>query len=120
MCGIAGEVRFGANPERDVIRRMTEVLIHRGPDDENFLFDGPAALGHRRLSILDIEGGGQPMIRERCAIVFNGEAYEFEDLRRTLASRGHAFTTRSDTEVVLRAYLEWGEPFVERVHGMFA
>src|SRR5215467_127459 len=120
MCGIAGEVRFGVNPERDAIGRMTEVLIHRGPDDEGFLFDGPAALGHRRLSILDIEGGSQPMSRERCAIVFNGEAYEFEELRRTLQSRGHLFTTRSDTEVVLRAYLEWGDRFVERVHGMFA
>jgi len=120
MCGIAGEVRFGANPERDAIGRMTEVLIHRGPDDEGFLFDGPAALGHRRLSILDIEGGSQPMSRERCSIVFNGEAYEFEELRRTLQARGHVFTTRSDTEVALRAYLEWGELFTERVQGMFA
>ncbi len=120
MCGIAGEIRFDLPPDPDAVRRMTAALAHRGPDDENFLFEGSAALGHRRLSILDIEGGGQPMVRERCAIVFNGEAYEFEDLRRVLASRGHAFTTRSDTEVVLRGYLEWGEPFVERVHGMFA
>src|SRR5262249_57482306 len=106
--GMGGEGRFGANPEGDAMGRMTEVLIHRGPDDEGFLFDGPAALGHRRLSILDIEGGSQPMSRERCSIVFNGEAYEFEELRRTLQAHGHVFTTRSDTEVRPRAHLDGG------------
>ena len=120
MCGIAGEIRFDALPDPEAVRRMTDILVHRGPDDQGFFVEGPAALGHRRLSILDIEGGGQPMIRERCAIVYNGEAYEFEELKRTLQSRGHHFTTRSDTEVVLRAYLEWGESFAERIHGMFA
>src|SRR5260370_1643521 len=120
MCGIAGEVRFEALPDPEAVRRMTDILVHRGPDDQGFFVEGPAALGFRRLAILDIEGGAQPMIRERCAIVYNGEAYEFEELRRTLQSRGHHFTTRSDTEVVLRAYLEWGESFAERIHGMFA
>ncbi len=120
MCGIAGEIRFDAKPDADALLRMTDILAHRGPDDEGFFLDGAAGLGHRRLSILDIAGGAQPMLRERCAIVFNGEAYEFEELRRTLQSKGHLFTTRSDTEVVLRAYLEWGDQFVERVHGMFA
>ncbi len=120
MCGIAGEVRFDRAPDRDAVRRMAAALRHRGPDAEGFGGGGPAALGHRRLSILDLAGGGQPMEREGCTIVFNGEAYEHEALRAALAARGHAFTTRSDTEVVLRAYLEWGEGFVERVHGMFA
>jgi asparagine synthase (glutamine-hydrolysing) len=120
MCGIAGEVRFDRPPEMDAVRRMTGALRHRGPDAEGFHGDGPAALGHRRLSILDLSGGGQPMVREGCAIAFNGEAYRHAALRDELAARGHAFLTRSDTEVVLRAYLEWGEDFIERVDGMFA
>src|SRR5260370_38456017 len=70
--------------------------------------------------MLDLAGGTRPMTREGCTLIFNGQASERESLRETLRERGHAFTTRSDTEVVLRAYLEWGESFVERVHGMFA
>lgn len=120
MCGIAGEIRFDASPDEDGVRRMAMALIHRGPDAEGYFNEGPAALGHRRLSILDIAGGAQPMVRDRCAIVFNGQAYEFEEVRKVLQSLGHAFTTRSDTEVVLRAYLEWGEHFAEHLHGMFA
>jgi asparagine synthase (glutamine-hydrolysing) len=99
---------------------MAAALIHRGPDEEGFFAEGPVALGHRRLSILDLAGGIQPMSREQCTLVFNGQAYEHPSLRRELEARGHHFTTRSDTEVVLRAYLEWGESFVEHVHGMFA
>ena len=120
MCGIAGEVGFGSPPDRSAVRRMADALRHRGPDAEGFFSEGPAALGHRRLSILDLEGGVQPMVREGCALVFNGQAYDFAELRRELEAKGHPFTTRSDTEVVLRAYLEWGEAFAERIHGMFA
>jgi asparagine synthase (glutamine-hydrolysing) len=120
MCGIAGEVRFDGPPNAEAVQRMTGALVHRGPDGEGFYSDAAAALGHRRLSILDLVGGSQPMIRQGCAIVFNGEAYEFEELRQILVQRGHEFRTRSDTEVVLEAYLEWGDHFVERVHGMFA
>ncbi len=120
MCGIAGEIRLDGTPDELAVRRMAGSLRHRGPDAEGFHRDGPAALAHRRLSILDLEGGAQPMVRDGCAIVFNGEAYRHEELRRELAARGHTFTTRSDTEVVLRAYLEWGEAFLERVDGMFA
>lgn len=120
MCGIAGEIRFDRPPDQDAVRRMTRSLIHRGPDEEGFLFAGPVAFGHRRLSILDLAGGTQPMTREGCTLIFNGQAYEHESLRQMLRERGHAFTTRSDTEVVLRSYLEWGESFVEHVHGMFA
>ncbi len=120
MCGIAGEVRFDRPPDPEAVRRMTDALRHRGPDAEGFHGSGAAVLGHRRLSILDLSGGGQPMVREGCAIAFNGEAYGYGALREELTERGHPFLTRSDTEVVLRAYLEWGESFVERVHGMFA
>src|SRR5216684_2697888 len=120
MCGICGEVDLLGAPDAEPVRRMARAIAHRGPDAEGFFTEGPAALGHRRLSILDLEGGVQPMVREGVALVFNGQAYEHAELRERLRARGHAFTTRSDTEVVLRAYLEWGERFVEELHGMFA
>ena len=99
---------------------MTRALVHRGPDGEGFHLDGAAALGHRRLSILDLERGAQPMVREGVVLLFNGEAYEHAALREELRRQGHSFTTRSDAEVVLRAYLQWGPQFLQRVHGMFA
>ena len=120
MCGIAGEVDLSGAPDAEAIRRATRALAHRGPDADGFFIEGPAAFGHRRLSILDLEGGAQPMTREGVTLIFNGQAYDHDALRDQLRGRGHAFTTRSDTEVVLRAYLEWGEEFAERVHGMFA
>src|SRR5271167_3173979 len=120
MCGIAGEVRFSLAPDPEAARRMGDALVHRGPDAGALYQDHTAALAHRRLSILDLEGGAQPMERGDCVLVFNGEAYRHEALRRVLEGRGHVFTTRSDTEVVLVAYLEWGEDFIERVDGMFA
>src|SRR5438132_6190489 len=120
MCGIGGDVDRLGTPDEGPVRRMARALAHRGPDAEGFFVEGPAALGHRRLSILDLAGGVQPMVREGVALVFNGQAYEHDEVRERLRSRGHAFTTRSDTEVVLRAYLEWGERFVEELQGMFA
>src|SRR5712664_623765 len=120
MCGICGEVDLAGAPDADGVRRAARAIAHRGPDAEGFFFDGPAGLGHRRLSILDLESGDQPMVREGVAIAFNGEAYDFAALRDELRSKGHPFTSRSDTEVVLRAYLEWGDDFPERVHGMFS
>jgi asparagine synthase (glutamine-hydrolysing) len=120
MCGVVGEVRFGAQPDHEGVRRATQALAHRGPDAEGFFSDGVASLGHRRLSILDLAGGVQPMVQERVALVFNGQAYEHDELREELRGLGHPFGTRSDTEVVLRAYLQWGESFAARVHGMFA
>ncbi len=108
MCGIAGEVRLDGAPDAAAVTRMANALVHRGPDAGGLFAEGPAALGHRRLSILDIEGGVQPMTRDGVTLVFNGQAYEHEDLRAELRRKGHPFTTRSDTEVVLRAYLEWG------------
>src|SRR3954451_2366485 len=120
MCGICGDVDLASVPDQDGVRRAARALAHRGPDAEGFYADGPAALGHRRLSILDLESGDQPMVRDGVAIAFHGEAYDFAALREELSKKGHPFTTRSDTEVVLRAYLEWGEEFAERVQGMFA
>ena len=120
MCGIAGDVELEGAPDLEAVRRATSAIAHRGPDADGFFCSGPAALGHRRLSILDLATGDQPMTREGVTLVFNGEAYDFAELRRELSAKGHSFTTRSDTEVVLRAYLEWGEGFPERVHGMFA
>ena len=120
MCGICGDVDLARGPDSEGVRRASHALRHRGPDGEGFFFEGPAALGHRRLAILDLEGGAQPMTRDGCTLIFNGEAYDFAPLRDELRAKGHPFTTRSDTEVVLRAYLEWGEQFAERVHGMFA
>jgi asparagine synthase (glutamine-hydrolysing) len=120
MCGIAGEVRFDRPPDGRAVRRMTDALRHRGPDAEGFQASTVAALGHRRLSILDLAGGLQPMEREGCVVAFNGEIYRHAELREALARRGHPFTTRSDTEVVLRAYLEWGEGFAAHLDGMFS
>jgi asparagine synthase (glutamine-hydrolysing) len=120
MCGICGDVDLGGAPDAEGVRRAARALAHRGPDAEGFHCEGPAALGHRRLSILDLETGDQPMVRDGVAIAFNGEAYDFAALRDELRGKGHPFTTRSDTEVVLRAYLQWGEEFPEHVHGMFA
>ena len=120
MCGICGDVALHGAPDADGVRRAARAIAHRGPDAETFFLEGPAALGHRRLSILDLATGDQPMTREGVTLVFNGEAYDFVALRDELRGRGHPFTTRSDTEVVLRAYLEWGESFAAHVHGMFA
>ena len=120
MCGICGDVDLLGAPDGEPVHRMARALTHRGPDAEGFFVEGPAALGHRRLSILDLSGGVQPMVRDGVALVFNGQAYEHDEVRERLRAKGHSFTTRSDTEVVLRAYLEWGEGFVEELHGMFA
>src|SRR5207245_11572345 len=90
------------------------------PGRYGVFFGRAAARGHPRLAVLDLESGEQPIVRDGVAIAFNGEAYDFAALREELSGKGHPFTTRSDTEVVLRAYLEWGEEFAERVHGMFA
>lgn len=124
MCGIAGV--FYPNREQrasvELIQRMTTAILHRGPDDGTFFVDGPIGLGHRRLKIIDLEGGKQPMFNETrsMAIVFNGEIYNFLALREELLTRGHQLTTRSDTEVILHAYEEYGEDCVQHLRGMFA
>ena len=124
MCGIAGVVH--ADPrypvEPDLIRRMTGVMAHRGPDADGFHLGPGVALGHRRLSIIDLSTGDQPIFNEdgTVAVVFNGEIYNFRELREDLRSRGHRFTTQSDTEVIVHAYEDGGPDCVARLRGMFA
>ncbi|MBS2025976.1 MAG: asparagine synthase (glutamine-hydrolyzing), partial [Deltaproteobacteria bacterium] len=120
MCGLTGEVRFDRAPDAQAVRRASDAIAHRGPDAEGFFTEGPAAFGHRRLSILDIAGGVQPMIENGVVLIFNGQIYRHEALREELRQKGHTFRTRSDTEVVLRAFLEWGEDFASHLDGMFA
>jgi len=117
MCGIAG---FNW-PDESVIEKMTLAMRHRGPDDEGFYVDGSVSLGHRRLSIIDTsEKGHQPMKFEHLVIVYNGEVYNFKQLREQLQGKGYNFISDSDTEVVLYSYHQWGPSCVERFNGMWA
>ncbi|MFK0285929.1 asparagine synthase (glutamine-hydrolyzing) [Streptomyces sp. NPDC090499] len=126
MCGITGWVSFDRDltTEQRALDAMTETMACRGPDDRGTWSEGPAALGHRRLAIIDLPGGRQPMTVRTpdgiVAMVYSGEAYNFTELRGELAARGHGFTTDSDTEVVLRGYVEWGDAIAERLNGMYA
>jgi asparagine synthase (glutamine-hydrolysing) len=123
MCGIAGFVTgCAAAGDSATLRRMTDVIRHRGPDDEGFYEDGHAFLGHRRLSIIDLATGHQPMTSEsgKLWITYNGEIFNHADLREDLLRAGHLYQTRSDTETILHAFEEYGERFVERLRGMFA
>jgi asparagine synthase (glutamine-hydrolysing) len=124
MCGICGVVHF--DDERaasaDVVRRMTATMVHRGPDGEGVYVQRNAALGHRRLSIIDLENGAQPMVSRdgQAVIVLNGEIYNYLELRNELRAAGCVFLTQSDTEVALQAYQRWGMSCVERFNGMWA
>src|SRR3954451_7490295 len=123
MCGIAGFLTDPELvPERGLVRRMCDRLRHRGPDGEGYYCAPGVALGHRRLSIIDVEGGSQPMGNEdgSIQIVFNGEIYNFLELRQDLVKKGHRFATRSDTEVLVHLYEEVGERLPEFLNGMFA
>lgn len=127
MCGIAGWVDFERDltRERAVAQRMTETMHNRGPDADGLWLSRHAALGHRRLSIIDLEGGRQPMVAEEentpaAVIIYTGEVYNFRELRAELGSLGHTFRTQSDTEVVLEAWRQWGERCAERLNGMYA
>ncbi|SDW70021.1 asparagine synthase (glutamine-hydrolysing)/amidotransferase [Amycolatopsis xylanica] len=126
MCGITGWVDFARDltAELATARAMTATMNCRGPDAEGLWSDRDVVLGHRRLAVVDLAGGVQPMVAEEdgrtVALTFCGEVYNFRELRAELVSHGHRFRTRSDTEVVLRAYLRWGPSFVDRLNGMFA
>jgi asparagine synthase (glutamine-hydrolysing) len=123
MCGIAGVVDLEGRPiESALIRRLCEPLRHRGPDDEGYYLNGHVGLGQRRLAILDLDGGRQPMSNEGGTVwvTFNGEIYNFQELRLGLERQGHRFRTRSDTEVIVHAYEEFGAECVRRLRGMFA
>ncbi|MFE2285356.1 asparagine synthase (glutamine-hydrolyzing) [Streptomyces sp. NPDC059443] len=126
MCGITGWVSYSRNlsSEQETVDDMTETMALRGPDDGGTWTSGPVALGHRRLAIIDLPGGRQPMTLDTpdgpLALVYSGETYNFEELRKELAGRGHRFTTHSDTEVVLHGYQEWGPAVAGRLNGMYA
>src|SRR5271165_5931705 len=123
MCGICGQFNF-VNEEPvypETIRRMARSIVHRGPDDEGYFISGSLGLGFRRLSIIDLAGGHQPMAdaEESVWVVFNGEIYNFPELRKELEDLGHVFRTRSDTEVIVLGYKQWGDEVFNRMNGMF-
>lgn len=124
MCGLSGEIRLdGGRPDIAAVERMTDRLAPRGPDGRGLWSQGPVALGHRRLKIIDLsECGAQPMTDPgaRLTGVFNGCVYNYRELRDELHALGHRFFSHSDTEVVLKAYQQWGTGCVDRFHGMFA
>ena len=123
MCGICGVVAFGRPAEVDTAQRMAAELDHRGPDGEGSYAGDGVALGFRRLAIIDLSDAGmQPFASEDGALqlVHNGEIYNYKSLRAELESHGHRFRSATDTEVVLRAYEQWGERCVERFNGMWA
>ena len=122
MCGIVGVLESEQSAGVALIRTMCDAIVHRGPDDEGIYCDGRIGLGMRRLSIIDVAGGHQPMQTEdgRFTIVYNGEIYNHADVRKQLEDRGHVFRTRCDTEVVLRGYREFGPRCLELLNGMFA
>ena len=123
MCGIAGVLsRTDAEDRRRRVGRMTRALTHRGPDDEGFFDDEGVSLGFRRLSVIDLETGEQPILDEErsLAIVLNGEIYNFRELRQDLKARGHRFRSTGDVEVVLRLWAEEGPECLRRLNGMFA
>jgi asparagine synthase (glutamine-hydrolysing) len=127
MCGIAGWVRYDGDirQDQDVIKRMTKTMALGGPDADGVWIDRHVGLGHRRLVVIDLEGGAQPMLAQEeertiVSLIYTGEVYNFVELRDELKQHGHQFKTRSDTEVVLRAYLRWGEGVAEHLNGMFA
>ena len=144
MCGFAGYIHnYGTFDKEEVIHKMADRIKHRGPDDAHYYIDDGIALGFRRLSIIDLEGGNQPMVRATgahdsivtspategsapgsftigdYAIVFNGEIYNFQELTAELMRVGHTFATRSDTEVLLHGYEQWGNQLPGKLRGMF-
>src|SRR6185437_1780050 len=123
MCGIAGQFNFQRHQpvERETIVRMARSIAHRGPDDEGFFIAGAVGLGFRRLSIIDLASGHQPMsdAGKTVWVIFNGEIYNYKELRRELQSKGHQFKTSCDTEVIVHGYKEWGTRLFDRLNGMF-
>src|ERR1700722_7546775 len=123
MCGICGKFMFHreATVSPALIHDMADAISHRGPDDDGFYVSGQIGLGFRRLSIIDLSGGHQPLSNEdeTIWIVFNGEIYNYRTLRRDLIAKGHSFKTKSDTEVIVHLYEEYGPDCVQKLRGMF-
>ena len=121
MCAISGILNHHSKDEADrIIRSMTAAQTHRGPDGEGFFVDDTIALGHRRLAVIDLENGQQPITRGGITAVLNGEIYNFRNLKRELEALGHTFTTCSDTEVLIHLYERMGSEFLPLISGMFA
>jgi len=125
MCGINGiaySTRSGRTINSDLLMRMRDIIRHRGPDDEGLFIDGRVGLGHRRLSIVDVVAGHQPMTNEDggLRITYNGEIYNHADYRNELEAKGHIYQTHCDTETILHLYEEHGESCVDYLRGMFA
>jgi len=122
MCGITGFYQNNAIADKNILKKMNDRIIHRGPDDEGFYYSGKVGLAARRLSIIDLNTGHQPLSSQsgQCWITYNGEVYNFPDLKKDLVSRGYKFKTKTDTEVIVNLYEEFGEKFVNKLRGMFA
>jgi len=124
MCGIAGwfDIRGERPPDRDVVKAMTDAIRHRGPDGDGFFFAPGIGFGHRRLAVIDLVSGDQPMFSRdgNVCIIYNGEIYNFRTLRQELVEKGHHFSTQSDTEVIIASWKEWGSDCVNHLTGMFA
>ena len=123
MCGFVGFIDGGdTQQDAGVLRSMTDAIRHRGPDDADYYMDGTISLGFRRLSIIDLEGGRQPILNEdgTKVLVFNGEIYNFQSLREDLLKKGHVFKTRTDSETILHGYEEYGKEILQKLRGMFA
>src|SRR6476469_4260910 len=122
MCGICGIVEVGGRPVSEAaLSAMTRALAHRGPDGEATYVSGHVGFGHRRLSIIDLPGGAQPIANEdgSVVVIFNGEVFNYRELTEGLTSRGHVFRTRSDTETIVHLYEELGIELVHKLRGMF-
>lgn len=123
MCGIAGKIHWESKSETETVLKMCDKMAHRGPDDSGIACLDSATLGHRRLSIIDLSPrASQPMfsLDKRYYITYNGEVYNFQDLRKNLEAEGFKFRTTSDTEVVLYAFIHWGDKCLDKFNGMFA
>ena len=123
MCGIAGYVNFDfAEPDPELLHKMLDTMVLRGPDGRDIFINYNTGIGHTRLSVIDLETGGQPICNEDATlwVVCNGEIFNYRDLRRMLLERGHQFRTQSDTEVILHLYEECGSAFLQHLDGFFA
>ncbi|HOX41072.1 MAG TPA: asparagine synthase (glutamine-hydrolyzing) [bacterium] len=121
MCGLVGIINKKHQPvDPQLLKAMADVMAYRGPDDEGYHIDGSVGFYHKRLSIIDLQTGHQPMLRDSNVIVFNGEVYNYLELREELIKKGHQFSTKSDTEVILKMYKQYDIDFIEKLNGMFA
>ena len=123
MCGFAGFIdNLSIDRKNIIIKRMSDTIAHRGPDGEGFYTDDTIAMGFRRLSIIDLSTGDQPLYNEDRSLVinFNGEIYNYKELREELIAKGHVFACHADTEVIIHGYEEYGENIVDKLRGMFA